>query len=160
MFYEHIANAAGGFAANPYAGPDGIVEGAVGDSHVFARNTDDVGLHAAAALKRDAIVARLELAAIDDHMFAGIHGDAVGSAMHGYVFESDVLAVHRMGGPHVVALCKDILDEQILTVGKFHQSGMANDVLACDVGGAIGIARRSCGRPRVDHGGAVGTHDT
>src|SRR5580658_9996920 len=100
MFNHHVADAGRSFAANADAGEGAISERAVGDAHAVGRTVDGVGFFAAARLERDAIVAGLEGTAVDDDMRAGVHVDAVRAAVHDHVFESDVVAVGWMDGPH------------------------------------------------------------
>ena len=161
VLHEHVANTAGRLAADPDAGPHRIVERAVRDPYVFAHDTDNVGLHTATTLERDAVIACLKLTALNHYMFAGVHVNAVGSAMYGHIPERDVLAVHGMHRPHIVALSKHILDQQIFAARKLHQCRVTNDVLSGNVCRAIRIACRSPRRwPRVHHRRAIRANDT
>ena len=134
---ENVAHAAGGLTANANAGPDGVIESAIGDVNVFAGDADGDAFHAAPTLEGDTVIARFKGAVIDDDVLAGVDVDAVSAAVDGDFPEGDVFAIDRMGRLHVVALSEDILDQHILTAVELHERRVADNVLAGDISGAV-----------------------
>jgi hypothetical protein len=105
---------------------------------------DHIALHAPARLQRDAVVDRVEVAAVDRHAPAGVDVDPVGPALDRHAPEQDVVAIDRMDRPHVVLFGEDVGDRQALDVDELQQGRVAQ---AADLVDAAGMALEPRIRP-------------
>src|SRR5579883_2213170 len=113
---KDIADATRDLAADRYAAV-AVLHRAVADDQVFARDVDPPPVRIAAALDRDAIVARVERAALDQNVAAGfgIAAVVVGTvAVDLHIAHDDVLRKNRMNLPHRRISNRDVLDQNVL----------------------------------------------
>src|ERR1022692_316809 len=99
MFNPNVANAAGRFAADADAGKASPVQSASGDEHVLRRFSDARAVQAATGFEADGIVARVNIAAFNADVLAGINVNAVATAIDVHVFDHDIGAVSRVSRP-------------------------------------------------------------
>ena len=128
----YIANAAGSFAPDAYAGKDGVGEGAVSDAYVLGWPMQRKAFLAAAGFERDAIVAGGDIAVIDPDAAAGIDVDAVAvaaGAADSEAKDNNVFAVRGMDGPHALVTGGEVFEPDIVAADEFNQRRVTKWIL-------------------------------
>ena len=133
VFDPHVADAAGGFTADANAGKTPPVQGAFGNEHVFRRLADARTVQPAAGFKADGIVARINVAAFNADVLAGINVNAITTAVDVHVFDHDIGAVSGVSRP-IAALRHSKTFPANVIAGDGFKDDRATGILRCGDG--------------------------
>lgn len=133
MLDAHVADPAGGFAANPDGRKPAVAERAVRDQHVLGGFGQLVAFHPAPRLDRNRIITRVDVALIDDDVPARIHVDAVSAgAADREAPRNHVLAVNQVDRPHVRLLGGEVLEADVPAIDRLDEHGAGGHAPCAD----------------------------
>ena len=137
---QHVAHAAGHFRAD-HDRAVALEEGDVADDDVLRRPADAPAVAVAAALERDAVVAGVERAFLDQHAVARIGVEAVGvraGALDGDAAGGDVGAVDGVQRPEGRVGERDAFEQDALAVDRLEEARPQAGLGACRTRAARG----------------------
>jgi hypothetical protein len=119
----HIPDASGSFAADADTCEVAATQNAAGDQNIFSRLSDTGAIHAPARFKTDGVAAGIDIAAFNEHIFAGIHSNAVACIANIQIPYHHIVAVGRMRGPSTVVCNGKIFPAKAGTGNGFENRG-------------------------------------